>query len=175
MDARDLFALTVRLRWRLLDALRSAPENLLEHERDVNHRSIAETLIHIMSVEQSWVHEDLSGGEPVPWQQFRDQYLAGTSAIDAVITGWRKITDDTRRYLAHEYAPAHVITLPGWRGDERRVTVEQILVHLCGEEMIHMGEVLAMTRQAGVDVPDYFLLSVMGAGDKPWETWAAGR
>jgi len=174
MDALDLFALTVRLRWRLLDAMRSAPENVMEQERGVNHRSIAETLIHVMSVEQSWVHEDLLGGEPVPWQLFREQYLVGASTIDAIIGGWRKITDDTRRYLAHEYRPAHVITLPGREGDERRVTVEQIFVHLCGEEMIHMGEVLAMTRQDGVDLPDYFLLSVMDAGDKPWEKWGGG-
>lgn len=45
---------------------------------------------------------------------------------------------------------------------------------IAGEEMIHMGEVLAMTRQLGIDLPSYFLMSIMNRDDRPWERWSAG-
>ncbi len=52
------------------------------------------------------------------------------------------------------------------------VTVDQIIAHLSGEEMIHMGEVLVMMRQQDIDLPSYFLLSVMEDAAHPWETLA---
>jgi hypothetical protein len=48
------------------------------------------------------------------------------------------------------------------------------MMHLAGEEMIHMGEVLAMTRQIGIDLPSYFLISVMDREDRPWEELTSG-
>ena len=59
MDARDLFAYVVMLRWRLLDALRDAPPELLHREMETNHRSIMGTLVHVLAVEQSWIDEDI--------------------------------------------------------------------------------------------------------------------
>lgn len=173
MDAKDLFAYTVRLRRRLLEALQAAPPDLLEREMGTNHRSILQTLIHVMAVEASWVREDLLGERPLSWDEFRDRYLGGAPSLQTVTSGWQEITAGTVRYLRDNPDLQRRVEIAGSGGRGRSVTVEQILYHLVGEELIHCGEVLAMTRQLDIDLPSYFLMEVMEAGDRPWEGWIA--
>src|SRR5579875_3791158 len=167
LDARDLFAYVVRLRWRLLDALRAAPEATLTREMGTNHRSILRTLIHLMAVEESWIGEDLMSGPSWNWEQFQERYLPHGETLQSVIDGWRAITQQTINYLRSEPNLDRLVEV-GSPDRRRTVTVEQIIYHLAGEEMIHMGEVLAMTRQQGIELPSYFLLDVMGSSDRPW-------
>lgn len=92
--------------------------------------------------------------------------------MSGISSGSRAITGQTLAYLRSEPDLQARIDLPSNVGRGGAVTVEQIFYHLAGEEMIHLGEVLAMTRQVGIDLPAYFLMSVMDATDRPWETWA---
>jgi uncharacterized damage-inducible protein DinB len=176
MDARDLFAYVVTLRWRLLDALRDASPELLHREMGTNHRTIMQTLIHLLAVEQSWIDEDIKGSPRLNWQEVRDRYLGGEATgeerLDTVIKGWRQVTGETLHCLRSEAELGRLVPLEGPPND-RAATVEQIILHLAGEEMIHMGEVLAMTRQLGINLPSYFLMSIMSRHDRPWEEWSA--
>lgn len=172
MDARDLYAYTVRLRWRVLEALRAAPTDALQRDMGTNHRSILNTLIHIMAVEESWIHEDIERQPATTWQEFRDRYLAAGETLDSVIAGWHEVTRHTVTVLSrYDDLDQPVLLAPP--GPEKSVTVAEIISHLATEELIHMGEVLAMTRQQRIDLPSYFLMSVMDARDHPWEEWRA--
>lgn len=178
MDARDLFAYVVTLRWRLLDALRSVSPELLHRDAGTNHHSIMQTLIHVMAVEQSWIYDDLQGQETLSWDELRKRYLAGEAkgeeSLDTVIAGWRQVTDETLDVLRSEpNLQRHVHLEPP--PPNRAATVEQIIMHIAGEEMIHMGEVLAMTRQLGIDLPSYFLMNIMDCDDRPWEQWSGAH
>jgi uncharacterized damage-inducible protein DinB len=176
MDARDLFAYTASLRWRLLDALRTVPPEVLHRDMATNHHSIVQTLIHVMAVEQSWISEDLRGEPRLGWDDFRHRYLrgeeSGHESVETVILGWRHVTDETLSQLRAEPDLSREVTLEG-PPEGRAARVDQIVMHLAGEEMIHMGEVLAMTRQQGIDLPSYFLMSIMSREDEPWRRWSA--
>ncbi|MDQ2743424.1 MAG: DUF664 domain-containing protein [Chloroflexota bacterium] len=168
MNALDYFAYTVRLRRRLLEALRDASLKPLLRDMGTNHHSILQTLIHIMAVEESWVQEDLMGKPPATLNEFTAQYLKDVESLPAVIAAWREITAATIAYL-HSHPDLGRRTEVGSGETKRAITVEEVIYHLVGEELIHMGEVLAMTRQLGIDLPSYFFLSVMEAEDRPWE------
>jgi uncharacterized damage-inducible protein DinB len=176
MDARDLFAYVVTLRWRLLDALRDAPPELLHREMGTNYRTIMQTLVHVLAVEQSWIDEDIRGNPALNWQDARHRYLGGEASgeerLDTLIRGWRQVTGETLECLRSEAELGRLVALEG-PPDNRAATVDQIIFHLAGEEMIHMGEVLAMTRQLGINLPSYFLMSIMSRHDRPWQERSA--
>ncbi len=166
----DLFAYTVMLRRRVLAALENAPPDVLERDMATNHRSILQTLIHIMAVQESWLNEDILGHPFQDWDVFRQCYLPGGESLESVRQGWEEITGQILRYLASARDLQRPIHLPTGGS----VTVEQIFFHMITEEMIHFGEILAMTRQLGVDLPAYFLLDVVGPRGHAWQRWARG-
>lgn len=165
----DLFAYTVTLRRRVLAALGNAPPDVLERDMAANHRSILQTLIHIMAVQESWLNEDILGHPFQDWDAFRQRYLPAGESLESVRQGWEEITRQMLRYLA----PAPDLQRPIHLPTRGSVTVEQIFFHMITEEMIHFGEILAMTRQLGVDLPAYFLLDVMGPPGHAWQQWTA--
>ena len=168
MDARELLAYTIRLRRRVLDALRGVPEEALTHDLRTNHRSILQTLIHIMAVEESWIHEDIERLPSTTWEEFKERYLAQGETLDSMIAGWDEVTRHTLEVLqTHPDLDETIALAPP--GPDRSVTLGQIVFHIATEELIHMGEVLAMTRQQGIDLPSYFLISIMDARDRPWD------
>jgi uncharacterized damage-inducible protein DinB len=169
LDSRDFFAYTVQLRLRLLEALARVSPELLERDLKTNHHSILQTLIHIMAVHESWLHEDLLGEPGLSWEDFLARYLEGRESLDTVRRGWQMITDDLVRFLRDGADLARPVHFPARDGSTSAITLDQLIYHLATEEMIHLGEVLAMTRQLGIDLPAYHLVSIMDAQDRPWE------
>jgi uncharacterized damage-inducible protein DinB len=167
---RDLFAYTITLRRRVLAALADMPPGILERDVGANHRSILQTLIHIMVVQEAWLNEDILGRPFQNWGAFRRRYLPAGESLEAVRQGWDEITRQILGYLAGNPDLQRVVRVPGPSG---AVTVEQILFHIVTEEMIHFGEILAMTRQLGIDLPAYFLMDVMEPPGNAWKRWAA--
>jgi uncharacterized damage-inducible protein DinB len=168
MDSRDIFALTVRLRRRVLAALQPIPHDLSTRNVGTNHTSILRTLIHIMAVEESWVAIDLEGGPELTWEEFSARYLPHGETLESVISGWQAVTRHTVQYLLAHPDLSQSIEITGPNGSHT-LTVDQVILHLVGEELIHMGEVLAMTRQLNIDLPAYHLLSAMLESAHPWE------
>lgn len=172
----DLFAYTVTLRRRVLAALAGVPPDLLDRDVGANHHSILQTLIHIMVVQESWLTEDILGQPFQEWEAFRRRYLPGGESLEAVRHGWEGVTRQILDYLAAAPDLQRAVQVPSPRGVVA-VTVEQIFFHIITEEMIHFGEILAMTRQLDIDLPAYFLLDVMEPPGRAWERWSveAGR
>lgn len=158
MDVRTFFNYTTALRRRILEALQHVPAEVLERDLGTNHHSILRTLLHTMAVQESWLNEDILGHSSQTWDAFRQRYLPGGESLQALQAGWEDITEQILAYLASDPDLQRVIPLPPPRD---AITVEQIFYHIATEEMIHFGEILAMTRQLGIDLPGYFLLDVM--------------
>lgn len=165
----DLFAYTITLRRRALAALAEAPPALLERDVGSNHHSILQTLIHVMVVQESWLNEDIVGHPFQDVKVFRRRYLPGGESLQAIRHGWEDITRQILDYLAAAPDLQRPLQLPGSRGT---VTVEQVFFHIVTEEMIHFGEILAMTRQLGIDLPAYFLMDVMEPPGRAWQRWS---
>ena len=162
----ELFAYVVTLRRRLLDALGAVSPELLQRDLGANHRSILRTLIHIMAVQDSWLNEDILGHPSQNVETFLQRYLGGHESMAAARRGWEDLTRQMTDYLASNPDLQREVQLPPSRVS---VTVEQIFFHIITEEMIHVGEILAMTRQLGIDLPAYFLLDVMETPGRAWK------
>jgi len=174
MNALELFDAVLRLRWRMLQALRTVPAELLERDVGTDHRSILGTMLHVMVVEHSWVEEDLKGRPGLSWDAFTKRYLADDISLAAVVAGWQQITAGTLGYLQDRSDLLSTVDIPV-AGGTRPISVEKIVLHLAGEEMTHFGEILAMSRQQGIDLPPYFLLDALTADEVDVDPALASR
>jgi len=106
-------------------------------------------LIHILTVEEGWVHDLQS-------KPFDGWFEEDCPTIDALLLAKERIRNETRTYIAGLSEAQLNTTLPfrpeGWSGELRSPAF--ILLHVITHTFHHKGQVVAMLRTLGHPAPD---------------------
>jgi uncharacterized damage-inducible protein DinB len=106
--------------------------------------------IHILEVEDSWLHYDARG---IPWP-FGDRDPSAFASFDQVETYQRELAAKTRRLLENltpEVLGMQVIF--EWRDGKVKGSIENIFVHVFVDELAHLGELVCLMWQSDVKPP----------------------
>jgi len=127
----------------LHNATHESVDILLEHVATVPQ------LVHILTVEEGWVHDLQS-------KPFDGWFEEDCPTIDALRSAKERIRMETRAYIAGLSEAQLNTTLrdrpEGWSGDLRSPAF--ILLHVITHTFHHKGQVVAMLRTLGQPAPD---------------------
>jgi len=157
-DIRALYEFAIETRLRFLASFRDLGWEEFTRDRGASWNSMRGVFIHILEVEDSWLHYDARG---IPWP-FGDRDPSVFTSFDQVETYDRELTAKTRKLLENltpEVLARQVIF--GWRDGKVKSSTENILVHSFIDELAHLGELVCLMWQSDVK--------------PPWTNWMEGR
>ncbi len=145
---RDLWGFLERLPNEVLS------KNMIPAER---FRCIKDLLLHIATVEDSWVHEDILRDQPV-WERtegypkrFEPPYFA-TESLAWILEYWKAVEQSTLGFL--EQLPDADLK----RVVDKNWTVEGLLWHVLQHETRHTAQIALLARLQGFNPPQLDLL-----------------
>ena len=146
-DLRTLYEYHFWAHERMMGSVSSLTPEELTRDLQSSHRSVRDTLVHMMSSE--WLY--LSRWHGV----FPDTMLAPESfpTLDSIEARWASIRRELRTFLG-AVQDQHLTTLMIYhniRGDEVRLPLEVTMQHVVNHGTYHRGQVCTLVRQLGHD------------------------
>lgn len=146
-DLRPLYAYLEESRRRFLAAFRRLGWDAVKEDRGGTWGSLHGIFVHMLEVEDSWLHYDIPG---TPWPH-GDRPPEAFGAFEAVEAYDREVVGRTRALLARltREELTREVDVEGW-GEMR---VETILLHVFVDEVAHIGELVYLFWQRDVKPP----------------------
>ena len=160
MDAaefRALYEYVTQLRERFLASCRELGWKEFTRNREASWKSMRGVFVHILEVEDSWLHYDAMG---IPWP-FGDRDPSAFANFDEVETYDRELAQKTRKLqnLTSEALTRQVGF--EWTSGTAKASMQNILMHAFIDELAHFGELICLMWQLDVK--------------PPWTDWMEGR
>lgn len=167
MDIPGFYDYLTRARRDLWAVLEAVPDAVLAKAVIPGKRfhSIKDLLVHVCTVEDSWLHEDILQNQPL-WttapaiaeaEAQDDPHFAATPLSD-ILDYWRTVEASTQDYLS-KLTPSELARRVILHDDEDQVlNVENILWHVLQHEVRHTAQIVLLLRQAGLTPPQLDLL-----------------
>jgi len=153
MDVLDLVSLyeyMIESRERFLDAFRELGWEEVTKDRGATWNSMRGILVHMIEVEDSWIHYDLAGK---PWP-YGDRDPSAFTTFDQIAAYHADLAGRTRAFLdglSDESLAREVLF--DWTPGKARSSVEDVLVHAFIDELAHLGELICLMWQMDVKPP----------------------
>jgi len=169
LDVPGFYGYLVRARRDLWASLETMPDGVLSKAVIPGQRfhSIKDLLLHIATVEDSWIHEDILQDQPV-WEGVSDlegaadgPHYAGKT-LSQLLDYWQLVEASTLSYL-ERLTPGELerkVTVNGSKGEEH-FTAEGLLWHVMQHEVRHTAQIALLSRQAGFTPPFLDLLNYL--------------
>ena len=134
----------------LLNHVATVPDRLLRQPVDgFGFPTVARQLVHILTVEEGWVHD-------LQFKDFPGWFEQDAPTLEALLSQKHRILAATRAYLDSLSEEQLNATLPrrpeGWSGELRSPAF--ILLHVITHSFHHKGQIVAMLRILGHPAPD---------------------
>ncbi|MEX2543299.1 MAG: DinB family protein [Trueperaceae bacterium] len=165
MDIPSFYNYLTRARRDLWLALEEAPSEVLAEPRIPGTRfhCINDLLVHVVAVEDSWLHEDILQDDPV-WETVpavadaQDGPHYAAMPLADILDFWRAVEARTLAYLSG-LEPSELARSVTLHDDDNAVlAVEDILWHVLQHEVRHTAQIALLLRQAGLTPPQFDLL-----------------
>jgi len=147
-DISHLFRYIADSRRRFLTAFRKLGWEEVAKNREATHNSMHGIFIHMLEVEDSYLHYDIPG---IPWPHGeRDPVIFDTfDKMEAYDQAVAKKAEEFFAGLASEGLGRKVF-IPDW---DEEMSVEHVLLHTFLDEMAHLGELVCLMWQIDVEPP----------------------
>lgn len=157
-DIRGLYEYVTELRGKFLASFHELGWEEFTMNREASWNSMRGVFVHILEVEDSWLHYDVAG---LAWP-YGDRDPSTFMSFDEVEAYDRELADKTRRLL-DSLTPEVLVkqVIFEWRSRKVKSTIENVLIHAFIDELAHLGELVCLTWQLDVK--------------PPWENWMEGR
>ena len=118
--------------------------------REATWGSMRGIFVHMLEVEDSWLHYDISGKA---WP-YGDRDPSAFTSFDAVDAYLADVTGRTRTFLA-ELTEDRLVedVVFDWSPGKARSSVREVLVHAFIDEVAHLGELICLMWQMDVTPP----------------------
>ena len=159
-DFSQLFEYIADSRRRFLSALRQLGWEEATKNREATHNSMHDIFIHMLEVEDSYLHYDLPG---IAWPHGeRDPVVFDTfEKMEAYDQGIETKTGEFFAGLtSHDLG--REVSIPGW---DETTSMEHVLLHTFLDEMAHLGELVCLMWQIDVEPP---FRSIVRRWKNPW-------
>jgi len=147
---RELYEYVTQTRRKFLFSFRELGWKEFTQNREASWNSMRGVFIHILEVEDSWLHYDAMG---VPWP-FGDRDPSAFNSFDEVEAYDRVIAEKTRKLIENltlEILARQIVF--EWRDEKVKSSVENIFIHAFVDELAHLGELVCMMWQLNVKPP----------------------
>lgn len=156
LDHEEMFDYFKKQRAKLIEALGKLPNDEFTKNREISFQSIKDTLVHIVMVEDNWLHHRAAGigtgtsRKPEDFKNLQDvkEYVSEVDAKTERLFG-RMTEKDLRKEVKRTTQDGKVETF----------SLEQILYHIPIEIIYHFGEIFAEFWKMNFDAPYYSYLS----------------
>ena len=145
MEAADisrLYEYVIESRRKFLEAFRRLGWEEFTRNREATWDSLRGIFVHILEVEDSWLHYDIPGK---PWP-FGNRDPLTFKNFEEVEAYEHELTEKTRQLLAYLKPQDLCRDVVLWEG-QRKGTVENILIHTFIDEVAHLGEFVCLMWQ----------------------------
>ncbi len=144
-DFKTLFRYNAWANRRTLEACATLNDEQFTIDLESSFRSVRDTLVHIMAVEQIWLAR---------WRQNWDgSFLqaADFPTLDSVRDKWKGIEADLLAYVdgLSDEDTARVIAHKTMTGAEFSMPLNEMMQHLANHGTYHRGQLTTLIRQAG--------------------------
>jgi len=152
LSALELFEYDHFVFRKFLEKIRALPWQDLTRNREISWNSIRNVLLHAAECEDWWLHHYIAGRTEdwKPWQY--DEY----DRFDAMEKKILEVQDKTKEFLrslGRSELSAELEARSRISGTVVRCTVEDLIFHVGTEELYHLGEIIAVLWQDGVEPP----------------------
>jgi uncharacterized damage-inducible protein DinB len=140
----QLFDYHVWANEKLLQHLRSLPREVFTNKVDSVFPTIAETLGHILAVDELWFSR--IKGENL--QQIVTKQLNTLEETIKVFTG---LYNEIKHFLVHTENHEKIVIYKNTKGDQFSNKISEIVQHIVNHGTYHRGNISAMIRQMGYE------------------------
>jgi uncharacterized damage-inducible protein DinB len=149
LDISRLYDYVILSRRKFLSQFRALGWEEFVRNREASWNSLQGIFIHLLEVEDSWLHYDIAGK---PWP-FGDREPSVFKNFDEVENYERDLTQKTRRLLG-SLSDEELSKEISFSEGKEKGTVEDILIHAFIDEVAHLGEFVCLMWQMDVK-PSY--------------------
>jgi len=148
MNKKDVLLLLAYNSWanaQLLDLAARLTPDQLTRDLSTSHRSLHETLTHILAAEWVWLKR-CQGSSPkalLDPKQFPD--------LSALREKWAEVEQEQAAFVAwlSDESLDRVVRYTNFRGEEWEYSLRHVFQHVVNHSTYHRGQVMAMLRQLG--------------------------
>lgn len=139
-DLEKLFAYVAHLRQRFIAKFRELGWEAFVENREATYHSMHDIFIHLLEVEDSYLHYDIPGK---PWQDLPPEDF---QTFDDVARYDAEVAKRAKAFF--QALPTEDVTkevlIEDWG---EKATIEQVLLHTFLDEIAHIGELIALMWQ----------------------------
>jgi uncharacterized damage-inducible protein DinB len=153
-DIKQLFTYTEWANDLAMDAASRLPDESLDRDVGISHRSILGTLVHIAGAEWIWLERwrGRSPGKAEAWSKW------STDACGDLVTlkdRWTELVTQRTRYVSELDEPtlAADLSFTLLSGDPSSMPLINQMQHVVNHSTMHRGQIVGMIRQLGFDPP----------------------
>jgi len=152
LSVLDLFEYDHFILRKFLEKTRALPWDDITRNREISWNSIRNVLLHIAECEDWWFHHYIAGcaKDWKPWQYDK------CDSFDSMEKRILEVQDKTRRFLqslGKEELNTELEVKGRISGTMVRCTVEDLIFHVGTEEIYHLGEIIGVLWQDGIEPP----------------------
>ena len=137
---------------KFLEKIKTLPWQDVTRNREISWNSIRNVLLHIAECEDWWLHHYIAG-KAKDWKAWQfDQY----DHFDLMEKKILEVQDETRRLVQSMGGSELMAKLEARSrisGTVVSCTVEDLIVHVGTEELYHLGEIIGVLWQDGIEPP----------------------
>lgn len=147
---RRLYEYVIETRRSFLSKLRELGWEEFAKNREASWNSMLGVFIHLLEVEDSWLHYDLVGK---PWP-YGDRDPSVFKSFDEVEVYDQELTEKTLSLIENLTQEALVKeVIFDWRQGKVKSSTENILIHTFIDEVAHLGELICLMWQLNLTPP----------------------
>ncbi|HEU4769201.1 MAG TPA: DinB family protein [Pyrinomonadaceae bacterium] len=154
LDIQNLLAYTEWANELAMQAAARLPEEGLNHDFGISHKSIFGTLVHMAGAEWVWL-ERWHGYSPTKDEAWSLWSTNSCGDLDTLKGHWSKVVDRRTQYISQldESALATELHFKLLSGDASSMPLVNQIQHVANHATMHRGQVVGMIRQLGLDPP----------------------
>lgn len=128
---------------RVLDSLRTLPQEELQRDCGNSHGGILETLLHIFYADRIWLSRTTNNPRPTLFDP------GETWTLDALSEAWPRLHEQWREWAAGVADARAALRYRNLAGEPHSVEIWEMVFHVVNHATYHRGQITTMLRQCG--------------------------
>ena len=153
-DIRRLLSYTEWANDLTMEAAAKLPDENLQRDVGISHKSIFGTLVHMAGAEWIWL-ERWHGRSPTKAEAWSLWSTESCASLSTLREHWAELIDQRTRYISEldESRLAAELSFKLLSGDPSSMPLVDQMQHVANHATLHRGQVVGMIRQLGIDPP----------------------
>jgi len=156
---------------KFIDKIKALPWQDVTRNREISWNSIRNVMLHIVECEDWWILHYIAGKKE-DWKPWRYEEYDSIEAMERKIIEVQDKTREFVRSLGEPQLNARIEARSRTTGTVVKSTVEDLIFQVGTEELYHLGEIIGVLWQDGVEPPPvgYVFSYIKSQGPKETQT-----